>query len=71
MLVPLLLTMLVGLIASIPLIIFFALMLALSRHMTNKYGGRPLTKEEQEHLQQLCIMNQIIREQREREHRNK
>ena len=71
MLVPLLLTMLVGLIASIPLIIFFSLMLALSRHMTNKYGARPLTKEEQEHLQQLCIMDQIIREQREREHRNK
>ena len=71
MLVPLLLTMLVGLIASIPLIIFFALMLALSRHMTDKYGARPLTKEEQEHLQQLCIMDQIISEQREREHRNK
>ena len=71
MLVPLLLTMLVGLIASIPLIIFFSLMLALSRHMTDKYGARPLTKEEQEHLQQLCIMDQIISEQREREHRNK
>ena len=71
MLVPLLLTMLVGLIASIPLIIFFALMLALSRHTTDKYGARPLTKEEQEHLQQLCIMDQIISEQREREHRNK